>query len=194
MRKRKVNEHVKLNDKQRLFCEEYIKDKNAVQAAIRAGYSERSIAVQSVNLMRNELIKERISELQDRVSVRNDVTVDKIIRELSRLAFTDISQLFDDEGKLKDIKNLPDDLKRAISSIEVIENKQNKDIYVKKIRLWDKVKAIEMLAKHLDIFRDKEQSTQINVYIDKYINDAEQIAIKNDIYLSNDNSTNVSTE
>lgn len=53
----------KLNNKQEMFCQEYIIDLNATQAAIRAGYSERSASVTAARLLTNAKISTRVKEL-----------------------------------------------------------------------------------------------------------------------------------
>lgn len=83
MAKRKVSEaEGALNDQQRLFCNEYLKDLNATQAAIRAGYSERSArSIASENLTKPN-IQKYIQELQEGIQKRNRISQDEIIQDL----------------------------------------------------------------------------------------------------------------
>ena len=68
-----------LTPKQERFCHEYMVDLNATQAAIRAGYSEKTAQEQGSRLLSKVIVKTRISELQAEVAARTDVTIDDVI-------------------------------------------------------------------------------------------------------------------
>lgn len=67
-----------LTAKQRAFADEYLTDANATQAAIRAGYSQRTAYSQGQRLLKNVEVKARIEEQQAEIRERNAVTVDSI--------------------------------------------------------------------------------------------------------------------
>ena len=71
-----------LNDKQKLFCQEYMKDLNATQAAIRAGYSEKTARNIACENLTKPYIQEYIQELQEGIKKRNQITVDEIMQDL----------------------------------------------------------------------------------------------------------------
>lgn len=73
---------VKLTDKQQRFVDEYLIDLNATQAAIRAGYSEKTAQQQSSRLLLNVVIQKAIKEGQKEVAKRNGLTIDDILDEL----------------------------------------------------------------------------------------------------------------
>lgn len=75
-----------LNPKQRAFAVEYTKDKNATQAAVRAGYSRRTAGSQGNDLLKKPEIQEAISELQEAAAARASITVDKIVAGLKQIA------------------------------------------------------------------------------------------------------------
>lgn len=75
-----------LNAKQRAFTVEYIKDKNATQAAIRAGYSEKTAYSMGVQLLKKLEIAQAIEELQKAAEARAGITVDKIVERINRIA------------------------------------------------------------------------------------------------------------
>lgn len=76
-----------LTPKRKRFCEEYVKDLNATQAAIRAGYSERTAkSIGNENLTKPD-VQEYVTMLQKDISERNEVTVDDLVRELKSIAF-----------------------------------------------------------------------------------------------------------
>ena len=72
-----------MTDKQARFCEEYMIDLNATQAAIRAGYSPKTANEQAARLLANVSIQNRIAQLQAEQSRRTGVSADRVVRELS---------------------------------------------------------------------------------------------------------------
>lgn len=152
-----------LEPKQQRFCEEYLVDLNATQAAIRAGYSQKTAgAIGHENLTKPE-IESEIQRLMTERSKRTDITADKVLKETYLLAMSDIGEAFNDDGSLKPIKNIPAHIRRAISSVEVDElfeghGKEREQVgYTRKLRLWDKVKTLELLGKHLKLFSEHIQ-------------------------------------
>jgi phage terminase small subunit len=71
-----------LPPKQARFVLEYVKDLNATQAAIRAGYAKASAEVQGCRLLRNAQIRAAVAKAQDRIAEKAGVTVDSIVGEL----------------------------------------------------------------------------------------------------------------
>lgn len=74
------------NKKHEKFCNEYIKDMNATQAAIRTGYSEKTAKMQGSRLMTNDDIKARVKELRDAYFNENIMTAQQVEYELTRIA------------------------------------------------------------------------------------------------------------
>lgn len=152
-----------LTDKQELFCEEYLKDLNATQAAIRAGYSvESARQIGSENLSKpdiQEYLKARRRELQEQLGI--DQT--RILKEYARLAFLDPRKFYTVDGALKPVKDLDEDEAAALAGMDVYEQRQDSDDEneqivtgaTKKIKTYDKVKALDSLARHLGMFTDK---------------------------------------
>lgn len=148
---RTVNE-VKLTDKQRRFCEEYLVDLNATQAAIRAGYSSKGINKRTTRMMANDGIQQYISELMQEQSKRTEITADKVLQELAAIAFSDRTELAQvgkhGEVNFTPTEQLPNEIKKIIAGIE-------NGKYGTKVTTYDKVKALELLGKHLGMFVTK---------------------------------------
>lgn len=157
---------MKLTARQKAFVAEYLVDLNATQAAIRAGYAATTAEHQGARLLGNVGVAKAIREAMDRRAARLEIKQDDVLREILRLAMVDVTDAFDDSGKLRPLKQMPPDLRRAIASIEVeslsIEGRTLDDGAdapavgtVTKLRFWDKPKSLELLGKHLKLFTDK---------------------------------------
>ena len=83
---------------------------------------------------------------------------DHALREAGRLAYSDIRALFDEAGNILPVKQWPEGLARSIAGIDVLKRNvvsgDGKQDEVLKVRLWDKVRALEMLFKHLGLLKD----------------------------------------
>lgn len=94
----------KLTDKQKRFCEEYLIDLNAAQAAIRAGYSAKGINKRTTRMMANEGIQQYLAELRNEQSARTRITADTVLGELVKIASADVEVT--ERGKMKALELL----------------------------------------------------------------------------------------
>jgi phage terminase small subunit len=147
-----------LTDKQKLFVAEYLVDLNATQAAIRAGYSEKTAySIGQENLNKPE-ITDAISRAFKKRAERTRVDADRVIKELARIAFATIGTMATWTGDaivLKDSESLSDDDRAAIQEITRTETPNGANIRVK---LSDKLTALEKLGRHLGMFQGKNLS------------------------------------
>lgn len=144
-----------LNPKQQRFCEEYLIDLNATQAAIRAGYAVKTATEQASRLLTNVNVSREIERLQAVQSRRTGITADRVIRELAKIAFVDPDRVINaDDGTIK--ADATDEDKAAIQGVKVKRSSSmNGDSFENEVRLYDKTKALELLGKHLGLFTDK---------------------------------------
>lgn len=162
----------KLTEKQKRFVEEYLIDLNATQAAIRAGYSTDSAKeIGHENLTKPHIRACIDSEIAER-SKRTGVNQDRVIRELARVAFVNANDVINiEEATLKE--DATEDDTAAIASVKVktIPTKEGEGVE-REIKLADKLKALELLGKHLGMFKDKlELSGPMKVQIVDDIDD-----------------------
>jgi phage terminase small subunit len=143
----------KLTYKQQCFCEEYLIDLNATQAAIRAGYSAKSASNISSELLAKESITENINRAMAIRSRRTGVNADRVIQELAKVAFLNPTDLVDfNRAMLLDGPSSSDTA--AIASVKVKEMSGDIDSIEREIKFCDKLKALELLGKHLGMFTD----------------------------------------
>lgn len=154
-----------LNAKQERFCEEYLVDLNATQAAIRAGYSEKTAKSQGSRLLTKADVSARVGELKAERAKRTEITADRVLRELARVAFVDPTDVLNMEtATVKPDVSADDRAVIAAVKVKYIPVKQYDedgeltvvDAVEREVKLADKLRALDMLAKHLNMY-DKER-------------------------------------
>ena len=104
---------------------------------------------------------ERSKAYTNALEVRRQNSVDRVLGELHRLAGADISLVFNEDGSPKPLHEIPEDVRRCISAVEVEELFEGRGEaraqvgLVHKFKLWDKGAALERLGRHLKLFTDK---------------------------------------
>ena len=169
-------------DKKTLFAKEYLADLNATQAAIRAGYSEKTAKQQACRLLAREDVQAAIQKEMNKRARRTEITADKVLEEYAKLGFSDITDYLQvvterilvghdkETGEpisdisqfvlMKDTKDIPPEKLAAISEV-----KQHKDGSIS-FKLHDKRGALDSIARHLGMFNDK-----VTVNIEKKLED-----------------------
>lgn len=154
-----------LTDKQSKFVDEYLVDLNATQAAIRAGYSHRSAGTIAAELMANPEIKTALDAAKADLRKRTEVTQERVVAELAKLAFSnieDFTHLTTDGDPVIDLTKADRDQFAAITEITTEDftdgrGKDARDVKRVKIKLADKRAALVDLGKHLGMFVDRSQ-------------------------------------
>ena len=140
----------KLTALREAFCEQYVIDRNATQAAIRAGYKESNAYASGCYLLNQPAVVQRIAELDAEIRERNKLTKDSIIR--------DICEVRD----------------RCMQRVPVMDFDREAKEYVQRIDpetglgVWqfdaqNALKACDMLAKHIGFYEADKDKTNINV-------------------------------
>ena len=141
-----------MTKKQKRFIEEYLIDLNATQAAIRAGYSpDTAKSIGSENLTKPD-IQARIAKAMAERSRRTGVNADRVVMELAKIAFVNAKDVINTETATVKADALPEDT-AAIQSVKV--KTFGEDGLEREIKMADKLKALELLGKHLGMFKDK---------------------------------------
>ena len=170
---------MELTDKQKLFADEYLIDLNATRAykaVYKSCKKDETARVNGSKLLTNTNVAEYINQRMKDREKRTEITQDKVLSELAAIAFakgSDFAKVVEepiilhgcyvmdpDTGKIRteDVvritptDKLPEDKQKAISGI-----KQGK--YGIEISTCDKVRALELLGRHLGMFKDKVEVT-----------------------------------
>lgn len=164
-----------LTDKQRRFVDEYLVDLNATQAAIRAGYSQKTAASIGEENLRKPDIAKAVQDAQAARAKRTEITQDMVLRELAKIGFSDIRKIVrwgktelrvadaeEDGGTevhhglaLVSVDEIDDDTAAAIS--EISEGREGL-----KVKLHDKKGALVDIGRHLGMFKERVEHTGKN--------------------------------
>lgn len=173
-----------LSPRERLFVDEYLIDLNGDAAAQRAGYSPGgsgvAARVRASQLLKRPAVRKAVDAGMAARSQRTAIDADTVLSELLRIARADIAQAFDERGCLLPIHQIPEDVRRSIAGIDLAElgfsqtttlEQEAVDVgampttatrvyaRVRKIKFWDKTRALELLARHLGLLKDKVEHT-----------------------------------
>lgn len=161
-----------LTPKQERFVSEYLIDLNATQAAIRAGYSVKTAGQVGFENLKKPEIAEAIEKAQNKTAARLEVTKDRIVEELAKIAFADIrravrwgkspidttSENASPNGlgiypvELVPSEMIDDDIAAAVSEVSLTQTGV-------KIKMHDKKSALVDLAKMLGFMVEKHDHT-----------------------------------
>ena len=143
-----------MTEKQKIFADEYLIDLNATRAYRKAYPSvkkDETAAQAGSRMLRNVKVAEYIAERMQARQERTEITQDKVLEELAAIAFaraTDYAEVKDDQVFIKDTAGLSENQIKAIAGI-----KQGK--FGIEVKLSDKEKALELLGRHLGMFKDR---------------------------------------
>lgn len=161
-----------LTAKQQAFVDEYLLDLNATQAAIRAGYSVKTAEkIGSENLKKPE-IQGELDRRKSARSERTQINADWVLTRLAAEAEADIADLYEIDGALKPIHEWPKIWRQGLVAgveIEEIQVEGVKMGEVKKIKLSDRIKRIELIGKHVRVnaFQDVVQHKGLDGLADR---------------------------
>ena len=147
---------MKLTKKQEAFVYEYLKDFNASAAALRAGYKNPKMGSK---LVAKSSVQKKIQEELKKRQKKYEATIENVVKELSNIAFSDIFELIDIQDDRTIILKSKDQLKeidkKAVQSITY-----DAKTGTIKIKMHDKLKALELLGKHLGMFEGEKPNTE----------------------------------
>ena len=151
-----------MTNRQKIFCNEYLISLNATNAAIKAGYSEKTANEQGARLLANVSVQEYLKKKMQKREEKLEITAERVLKELARIAFFDPAKMFDDKDNLLKITEMDEDTRRVIAGIDIsaaykpgLTKEEKISEIVKKLKLVDKKGALELLGRHLSMWNDK---------------------------------------
>lgn len=167
LKERKVRSVAKLTKKNEVFCEEYLIDLNATQAAIRAGYSPNTAGSIGFELLKKPEIRARIDAEMAERSKRTGINADRVLRELGRIAFLNPRDVIDlNTAEVKEDATADDLAVIAGVKVKYVPHKdfdENGDPVIeqaieREVKMADKLKALELCGRHLGMFKDNPEA------------------------------------
>lgn len=145
-----------LTPKQRLFVAEYLKDLNATQAAIRAGYSERTANKIGPELLGKTSIKQAIDAAQEKREEETQIDANYVLKRLHDENEADLADLYDEEtGALLPIHKWPliwrKGLVQGVDTLEERDHEGNVIGFTRKVKISDRIKRTELIGKHVRV-------------------------------------------
>jgi len=137
-----------MTPKQSAFIAEYLIFRNASEAARRAGYSAKRADAIGYDLLRNTEVAAAINAGMKKLATGLEITAERVQKERARLAFFDVSKLFDAEGRPLPINQIDADTRAAIVGIDVVDGELST---VRKYRLATKDASLAALERHFGL-------------------------------------------
>jgi len=153
----------RLTDKQQLFAQMYVKHFNATKAAIQAGYSEKGASIRGHELLRNIKVKEEVDRLKKhKIETLNNINKEDVIQQYINIAFADIG----DYIEVKKIKKKTRNGEEYTDTVVILKDMDTVDTSIiselttgkdgNKVKLHDKMKALEKIEQFLEVMPDKK--------------------------------------
>lgn len=169
-----------LTAKQEIFVAEYLKDLNATQAAIRAGYSSKNADGIASQLMAKTQVKDAIEAAKSAREERTQIDADWVLKRLAAEAEADVNDLYHDDGSIKPVKDWPLIWRQGLVAgveTETLRPRgsrgsgqwkgQSQDVHdeeepetetvITKVKLSDRVRRLELIGKHISVNAFQEQ-------------------------------------
>lgn len=154
-----------LTPKQQRFVEEYLIDLNATQAAIRAGYSEKTARDIGCENLAKPNIAKAIEEAQNKRQEQTQIDAAYVLKRLVEIDQMDVLDIMDDQMKIRPVNEWPKVWRQYVVNLENLELSDGEGCF-KKIKWPDKVKNLELLGRHVSVgaFKDKvEHSGKLEI-------------------------------
>lgn len=147
-----------LTGKRARFVQEFLKDLNGTQAAIRAGYSERTATVQAYELLRHPDVAAAIDAAKIERSREVGIDAAWVLKRLVAEAEADIKDLYYEDGRIKPVHEWPDVFQKGlvvgIETEELYEGHGDAREHVGtrvKVRFSDRLRRIDLIGKHINV-------------------------------------------
>jgi len=154
VKKKSSKTKTQLSDKQKLFCDEYLKDFNATRAYMKAynSMNEKSAGVEGYKNLRKPKVTEYIARRMKDRTKRTEIDQDYVVKKLKNIADANIKDIVEIDPEnysviVKDINSIPDEVAYAINAIESTRDGI-------RVKFCSKEKCLELLGKHLGMYQD----------------------------------------
>ena len=136
------------------FVDQFMIHRKATAALVALGKkgSKNTLHQQAYAIKARPNVKAEIARRMEEQSVKHQLTADRVLGEIMRIAFADVKDAYDPSGNLLEPNEMPEEFRRVISAIEQ-ETDKNGEPKVR-LRMWSKIEALGLLGKHLKLFHE----------------------------------------
>lgn len=153
----------KSDDRMEVFARQYIKLQfNGKHAAIAAGYSKKTAEATASRMLRNSKVKGLLAKFSAPANKKMNISVERTLTELARCAYLDPRMLFRNDGSIKHISELDDDTAACIAGVEMGGRGGKR---VERVKMTDKLRALDMLGRYLKLFSEEHAATDLGVRV-----------------------------
>ncbi len=164
----------KLNERQRKFCREYVVDLNATQAAIRAGYHEKTAYSMGPRLLKHVEVRECVAELKRALASKLEITQERVLKEWAYVAFAnmqDFTRVTPEGDPYVDLSRCTREQMAALAETQVEDftegrGENARNIRRVRIKFHSKPQALEALSKHLGLFEADNKQKGLQAFIE----------------------------
>lgn len=133
-----------------MFAQKYIEKFNGTEAAIYAGYSEKTAGTQAEQVLKKLEVQLLVNHYRQELYRRNRVSIDELISELTNKVRVDAGDLYDDDGNLLKLSEMKPEVRRCIEEIEKVTTEhKGKSTTKVKVKLSSRDNALDKLMRHL---------------------------------------------
>lgn len=145
-----------LTPKQQRFKDEYLLDLNATQAAIRAGYAERSADVTGARLLANANVRAAIDSAQSNRAAETQINAAWVLKRLAAEATADVADIYNEDGSIKPVHDWPliwrQGLVAGIKHQELRDSEGNRTgEFIVDVKISDRIRRLELIGKHIGV-------------------------------------------
>jgi phage terminase small subunit len=141
-----------LTGKRARFVDEYLIDLNATQAAVRAGYSEKTAYSQGQRLLKDVELQAQLQKRMKDREQRTEINADYVLKRLVEIDQLDVVDILDNAGNFKPVLEWPKVWRQTLSGMDVQEIMMGDiESVIRKIKWPDKLKNLELLGKHVNV-------------------------------------------
>lgn len=147
----------KLTPRQAVFVYEYLIDGNATRAAIAGGCPAASAHVTGARWLKNAKVAAAIEDARARIAQKLEISVERTARELAKVAYHDIGEMFDEDGNLLPVHRMSETARAAIAGLDVetCDGPGRVRTVTHKVKVADRIRALELLGKYQRMFTDR---------------------------------------
>lgn len=172
-----------LTPKEQVFVREFLAHGNATRAAVLAGYSAATAGVTGSKLLRKAKVSAELANLRGKLLAKLEISAERVIQGIAELAFFDMRKFFTAAGNLIPIHDLDEQTARALKGCDVEKlfkhfgkGQAEESGTITKIRVADRLEALELLGRHLKLFTDKIEVNDASAIIARLKAGRERIA------------------